>query len=310
MHNCLPERARRFGLDAESVRAVNPRCVTVCVSAFGSSGPDSNRPAYDLIGQALSGLLLADPRPGDAVPRRTGGLALADFTAGLLAALAVTAGLLGRGERAPDLEVSLLGAALALQAQRFVEVDAAARGRAPPPASELRRPRRARGARGPRRRRSRPSTPTTAPTPAPTASSRSPASTAASAARSASCSGSRTRSPTTRRPSPRTREEHDRRAAHVRAVEDGFARLGVREAVAALAARRVPASEVRSLGQLFDDAQVRANGLVQEVEQPGVGPVRLLGSLFKVDGAAAGRGRPAPALGEHADELLGAPARR
>ena len=123
VHNCLPERARRFGLDPESVRAVNPRCVTVCVSAFGSNGPDSNRPAYDLIGQALSGLLLADPRPGDAVPRRTGGLALADFTAGLLAALAVAAGLLGRRETAPELEVSLLGAALALQAQRFVAVD-------------------------------------------------------------------------------------------------------------------------------------------------------------------------------------------
>ena len=96
----------------------------------------------------------------------------------------------------------------------------------------------------------------------------------------------------------------------MRAVEDGFARLEVREAVGALAARRVPASEVRMLGQLFDDPQVRANGLVQAVEQPGVGTVRLLGSLFKVDGVAAGRARPAPALGEHADELLGAPARR
>src|SRR4051794_36713682 len=122
VHNCLAGRAREFGLDRESVRSANPRCVVVCVSAFGSDGPDSNRPAYDLIGQALSGLLLADPRPGDAVPRRTGGLALADFTAGLLAALAVTAGLLGRDDEAPELEVSLLGAALALQAQRFVSV--------------------------------------------------------------------------------------------------------------------------------------------------------------------------------------------
>jgi crotonobetainyl-CoA:carnitine CoA-transferase CaiB-like acyl-CoA transferase len=66
---------------------------------------------------------------------------------------------------------------------------------------------------------------------------------------------------------------------------------------------------VRSLDQLFDDAQVRANGLVQDVDQPGVGRVRLLGSPFKVDGAPTGRGRPAPALGEHAGELLGAPAR-
>ena len=305
---------RSFGLDAESVRAVNPRCVTVCVSAFGSSGPDSNRPAYDLIGQALSGLLLADPRPGDTVPRRTGGLALADFTAGLLAALAVTAGLLGRSERAPDLEVSLLGAALALQAQRFVEVEALDRDASP--RAPTRRRARARPA-APSLRRSRPaptplrrSTPTTAPTPAPTASSRWRASTPASAARSASCSGSRTRSPTTRRPSPRTPVSASggrltwppsRTASPASACARPWRRS---------ATRRVPASEVRSLGQLFDDAQVRANGLVQTVEQRGVGPVRLLGSPFKVDGAAAARGRPAPALGEHADELLGAPARR
>ena len=91
--------------------------------------------------------------------------------------------------------------------------------------------------------------------------------------------------------------ERERRAAHVRAVEEGFARLGVAEAVAALAARRVPAGEVRRLDQLFDDEQVRANGLVQSVEQPGVGPVRLLGSVFKVDGRTGGRGRPAPGLG-------------
>jgi crotonobetainyl-CoA:carnitine CoA-transferase CaiB-like acyl-CoA transferase len=90
----------------------------------------------------------------------------------------------------------------------------------------------------------------------------------------------------------------------VRAVEDGFARLSVGEAVDALAARGVPAGEVRSLDQLFDDAQVRANGLVQTVEQPGVGPVRLLGSPFKVDGRPTGNGRPAPALDQHDQELL------
>ena len=93
--------------------------------------------------------------------------------------------------------------------------------------------------------------------------------------------------------------ERERRAAHVRSVEEGFARLEVREAVAALAALRVPASEVRGLGQLFDDEQVRANGLVQTVEQPGVGAVRLLGSVFKVDGAA-GKGQPAGAAARRA----------
>jgi crotonobetainyl-CoA:carnitine CoA-transferase CaiB-like acyl-CoA transferase len=305
VHNCLPERARQFGLDAESVRAVNPRCVSVCVSAFGSEGPDADRPAYDLIGQALSGLLLADPRPGDEVPRRTGGLALADFTAGLLAALAVTAGLLGRREQSAEIEVSLLGAALALQAQRFVSVSGldseggtAFAGRAELDALTARAE--ALEALDPYYR----------------------AHACSDGFVALAClnSGQRLRvcellgledefagNP---QAEPAGEAERERRAAHVKAVEAGFARLAVRDAVAALAERRVPASEVRSLRQLFDDPQVVANGLVQTVEQPGVGPVRLLGSPFKVDGRPTSQGRPAPALGEHADELPRTPARR
>jgi crotonobetainyl-CoA:carnitine CoA-transferase CaiB-like acyl-CoA transferase len=169
VHNCLPERARLFGLDRESVRAVNPRCVAVCVSAFGSSGPDAERPAYHLIGQALSGLLLADPRAGDTVPRRAGGLALADFTAGLLAALAVAAGLSGRGEEASEVEVSLLGGALALQAQRFVAVDGHDDGRQGRPLAAARTSTRWPVGSG----RARSSIRTTGRTPAATASSRS-----------------------------------------------------------------------------------------------------------------------------------------
>ena len=305
VHNCLPERARRFGLDAESVQAVNPRCVTVCVSAFGSSGPDADRPGYDLIGQALSGLLLADPRAGDAVPRRTGGLALADFTAGLLAALAVLAGLLGRGERAAEVEVSLLGAALALQAQRFVAVD----GRdAPAPAGSFadREDLEKLAGRVERLEALDPYYRAHA---------------CADGFVALACLNTEQRRQVcdllgledafaaNPQAEPVHAAERERRAAHVRAVEEGFARLEVREAVAELAARRVPASEVRGLAQLFHDEQVRANGLVQTVEQPGVGPVRLLGSVFKVDGEATATGRPAPPLDAHADEVLGAPIR-
>jgi crotonobetainyl-CoA:carnitine CoA-transferase CaiB-like acyl-CoA transferase len=303
------------------VQEANPRCVTVCVSAFGSDGPDADRPAYDLIGQALSGLLLADPRPGDRVPRRTGGLALADFTAGLLAALALTAGLLGRGEEAPELEVSLLGAALALQAQRFVEVEA------------LDRARRScfdgarQGARAGRAGRS-----FAGRAELDALAARAEALEALDpyyrahacadgfvalaclnpAQRVQVCDLFGLQDPCAANPQadPADAEERERRQAHVRAVEEGFARLGVREAVAELGARGVPASEVRSLDRLVADEQVRANGLVQTVDQPGVGPVRLLGSPFKVDGVAAAGGRHAPALGEHGDELLGAPTRR
>jgi crotonobetainyl-CoA:carnitine CoA-transferase CaiB-like acyl-CoA transferase len=300
VHNCLPERARLFGLDRESVRAVNPRCVAVCVSAFGSSGPDAERPAYDLIGQALSGLLLADPRAGDTIPRRTGGLALADFTAGLLAALAVAAGLSGRREEASEVEVSLLGAALALQAQRFVAVDGQDDGRHGRPFADradldaLAGGIRSREELDPYYR----------------------AHACADGFVAVACLNSEQRrgvcdllgleDPFVENPQadPADATERERRLSHVRAVEAGLGRLAVRDAVAALAARAVPASEVRRLEQLFDDEQVRANGLVQTVDQPGVGPVQLLGSVFKVDGVAHRGARPAPLLDEHADQVL------
>ena len=302
VHNCLPERARRFALDRDSVSAANPDCVVVCVSAFGSSGPDSGRPAYDLIAQALSGLLLSDPRPGDHVPARLGGLALADFTAGLLAALALTAGLLG-GERgrAPELEVSLLGAALALQAQRFVRVESndGAVGGGPRFAGRAELERRARNARD---------------LEALDPYYRTHACSDGFVALACLNAGQRRRvcelfalhDPHSANPqaAPGDLAELERRLAHSRAVEQGFACLSVAEAVAGLAARSVPASEVRGLEQLFDDAQAQANGLVQTVDHPTVGPVRLLGSVFKVNGAPTARGVPAPRLDEHRRELL------
>ena len=322
VHNCLPERARRFGLDRDSVHDVNPRCVTVCVSAFGSDGPDSARPAYDLIGQALSGLLLADPRPGDTVPRRTGGLALADFTAGLLAALSVTSGLLGRGEEAPELEVSLLGAALALQAQRFVSVegtdreaqDADGRGAAEGGRPARGGPARIEGGRAAGRVALEEAAARVEALEALDPYYRAHACADGFVALACLNTPQRLRvselfgleDPFAGNPqaAPADADEHRRRSAHVRAVEDAFARLSVREAVDALSPRGVPAGEVRSLDQLFDDEQVRANGLVQTVDQPGVGAVRLLGSPFKVDGRPSARGHPAPALNQHAQELL------
>ena len=302
VHNCLPDRALEFCLDRESVQEVNPRCVIVCVSAFGSDGPDSNRPAYDLIGQALSGLLLADPRPGDTVPRRTGGLALADFTAGLLAALSVAAGLLGRDEDAPQVEVSLLGAALALQAQRFVSIEGADG-----------RPARVVAGKAELDRATATAEAIEALDPYYRAHACADGFVALACLNTIQrlrvCELLDLQDPFVDNPQapPADERERERRSSHVRQVEAGFAQLAVRDAVAELAARRVPASEVRSLDQLYDDPQVNANGLVQTVEQPGVGAVRLLGNLFKVDGVATAGSRPAPGLDEHAGELAQTP---
>ena len=65
LHNLPPDRARRFELDRDSVRALNPAAVWCCVSALGSDGPEASLTAFDLVAQALSGLLMAGARDSD-----------------------------------------------------------------------------------------------------------------------------------------------------------------------------------------------------------------------------------------------------
>ena len=52
------------------------------------------------------------------------------------------------------------------------------------------------------------------------------------------------------------------------------------------------------------DVQARANGLLQDVEQPGLGQVTMLGGVFRVDGSDPAATRPAPALGADTGAVL------
>jgi crotonobetainyl-CoA:carnitine CoA-transferase CaiB-like acyl-CoA transferase len=304
LHNVPPDRAERFALDRESVRAANPAAVWCCVSALGSEGPEASLTAFDLVAQAVSGLLLADARGSDSVPERAGGIAMADFTAGLLAAIAVLGGLLGRArDQASGFEVSLLGAALAVQAQRFVSVEA--RDGASPVGRQggtlatsedlkrLARVRRARDELEPYYR----------------------AYSAADGFLVLAClhEGQRVAAgavlglddPWAANPQapPADAAERARRLALVAEFERRIATDTAEHWLQRFRAAGVPASEVRLLDQLFEHDQVRANGLVHTLEH-GAGRVKLLGSLFKIDGLVTQPRRAIPALGEHTDEVI------
>lgn len=67
LENFRPAVMKRLGLDYESLREINPRLIYCSMSGFSDDGPYSDRPAYDAVGQAVSGLLSlmvdeADPR--------------------------------------------------------------------------------------------------------------------------------------------------------------------------------------------------------------------------------------------------------
>jgi crotonobetainyl-CoA:carnitine CoA-transferase CaiB-like acyl-CoA transferase len=115
MENMRPGVADRLGVGYEQLSAMNPRLVYSSVTAFGSTGPDADRPGFDPIFQALGGLMTLQGFGGPPVYLRT---APTDYYTAALATQGIIAALFarertGRGQR---IETSLLRGVLALQA--------------------------------------------------------------------------------------------------------------------------------------------------------------------------------------------------
>ena len=88
VENYRPGTMDKLGLGYETLKEVNPRLVYAAVSGFGDTGPYRLRPGYDIIAQAMGGLMSTTGWPGGE-PTRSG-TAMADVLAGL----SVTIGLL------------------------------------------------------------------------------------------------------------------------------------------------------------------------------------------------------------------------
>ncbi|MBI2719106.1 MAG: CoA transferase [Rhizobiales bacterium] len=110
----------RYGLDAASLRAVNPRLVHCSVTGFGQTGPYRELPGYDFMIQGLGGLMSVtgerDDRPGGG-PQKVG-IAVADLMTGMNAGIAILAALLhqratGEGQA---IDVALLDSQVAMMA--------------------------------------------------------------------------------------------------------------------------------------------------------------------------------------------------
>ena len=84
---------KQYGLDYESLKAVNPRLIYCSVTGFGQDGPYAERAGYDLMIQAMSGLMSitghADGEPGGGPMRM--GVALVDVLTGIYACSAILA---------------------------------------------------------------------------------------------------------------------------------------------------------------------------------------------------------------------------
>jgi len=111
----------RLGFDDATLHALNPGLVHLAISGYGTAGPAADRPGYDFVIQAVSGLMSITGAGDEAGGGPTKvGVAISDVVTGMLAAVGILAALLERRSAATAadaagqrVDVSLLGATLA-----------------------------------------------------------------------------------------------------------------------------------------------------------------------------------------------------
>jgi crotonobetainyl-CoA:carnitine CoA-transferase CaiB-like acyl-CoA transferase len=123
VENWRPDVKKKLGIDYDSLAAVNPRIILASISGFGQDGPYAWRPGFDQIVQGMGGLMSVTGHAGSGPVRA--GLAVADMSAGLYAAIGILTALLERevSGKGQWVHVSLLHAQIAMmdfQAARYL----------------------------------------------------------------------------------------------------------------------------------------------------------------------------------------------
>ena len=131
VENARPGVALRLAADYETLSAINPRLVYASISGFGQTGPWALRPGFDLIAQAMAGVVSATGLPG-AEPVKSD-IPVGDLGAGMFAAYGILSALLGRVRtgRGQYIDTSLYDATLALSVWETTELWAT--GQSPKP---------------------------------------------------------------------------------------------------------------------------------------------------------------------------------
>lgn len=119
LENFRPGTLDKHGLDYASLSSENPGLIYCSVTGFGHSGPYRERPGYDFLMQGMAGVMSVTGKPG-AGPTRAG-LPIADYSAGLTAAIGILAALnhrhsTGRGQ---SVDVALFDCQVAMMLNVF-----------------------------------------------------------------------------------------------------------------------------------------------------------------------------------------------
>jgi crotonobetainyl-CoA:carnitine CoA-transferase CaiB-like acyl-CoA transferase len=277
----------KYGLDWDSLRAINPRLVYCSITGFGQDGPYAARAGYDFIVQGMGGLMSVtgepDGTPGGG-PQKVG-VAVADLFAGMYATVAVLAALTfrertGQGQR---IDLSLLDAQVAMLANQNMNFLI---GGQPPVRLGNAHPNIV------------------------------PYQTFATAdghlilavgndaqfRRFCAVAGCAHLADDARYASNRARVAN--RAALIAQLTPLLRTRTTREWVAALEAAGVPCGPINRLDEVFDDPQVKHRGMRIELPHPLAGSLPLVANPIRLSASPVTHGAAPPLLGQHTEEIL------
>ncbi|MGV9802816.1 CaiB/BaiF CoA transferase family protein [Mycobacterium sp. NPDC003449] len=113
VENYRPGVVKKLGVDYETLKGVNPELIYASISGFGQTGPWADRPGFDLMAQAMSGVMSVTGHPG--MPPVKAGVPVADIGCALFATYAILSAYIGRRNSGQGqyIDASLFEAALA-----------------------------------------------------------------------------------------------------------------------------------------------------------------------------------------------------
>lgn len=282
LENFRPGTMKRLGFDYERLSASNPRLVYCSIAGFAEDGPYGDRPAYDAVGQALSGLLslLVDPKNP-----RTLGPTLSDQVSGMQAGMAILGALYAREKsgKGARVEVTMVEASMALIPDAFTAYTHAGHVMAPESRAAV---------------------------------SLSFAFACADGKLLAIHVSSmekfwRALLEAIERPDlgedARFRERAGRiknYEALVQALRPVFAAKPRAYWAERLAAHDVPAAVVHSIPEAMEEPEVKHLGMLHELDHPRYGKKIAMRRASRIDGERESEPLPPPALGEHTDAVL------
>ncbi len=274
---------RRLGLDYESLRPLNPGLIYCSITGYGQTGPYRDRPGYDFVIQAEGGIMsITGPAEGE--PHKVG-VAIVDITAGLFAATAILAALHHR-ERTGEgqyIDVALLDAQVAWLAN--VAQNYLVSGETP--------------------RRYGNAHPNIVPYEVfPTADGYIAVGIGNDRQYRRFCqvAGRMDLWEDERFQTNPGRVEH--REELVPRLQALFRTRPTAAWLELLHEAKIPAGPINDVAQVLNDPHVLARGMVQTVDHPTAGTIRLVGPVAKLSATPAAIRRPPPLLGQHTEEIL------